>query len=525
MHSEFWYEPLTPVSFLRRAAAVYGDKTAVIDGERTFSYRELLDRSTRLAGALTVLAGGNAVAILAPNSHMLLEAHYGVPWSGSPLLTLNIRLSAPELAWIVDHAEAAILVYDSSLSSLAHAVSEMAAGRVKLVCCGGDDDEYERLLADAEPRTQPITDENALLSLNYTSGTTGKPKGVMYHHRGAYLQSVAMATQMRLDNSSRMLWTLPMFHCNGWCFTWAVTAAGGTHVCLRAVDHAEIWRLIDEEGITHLNGAPTVLTSIAYGEAAHRLNGAHKLLIGTGGAPPTPTILARLAELNMDVIHLYGLTETYGPAVICEWQQTWDSLDAPRRARLKARQGVCNVVSQPIRVVDSDGVDVPTDGQSIGEVAIRGNNVMAGYFKDPDATAAAVPDGWFRTGDLGVLHEDGYLELRDRSKDIIISGGENISSIEVENAIASHESVLEVAVVAVPDDRWGEVPVAHITLHPGAAADPADIERHVREQIGGFKVPKRMVFGALPKTGTGKVQKFALREQWRQKLQSPDVTV
>jgi fatty-acyl-CoA synthase len=525
MPSEFWFEPLTPVGFLRRAAAVYGDKTAVIDGERTFSYRELLDRSTRLAGALTAVAGGNPVAILAPNSYMLLESHYGVPWSGSPLLTLNIRLSAPELAWIIEHAEASVLIYDDSLSTLAHSVADLVAGRVKLVRCGGEADEYERLLVAAEPGTQPITDENALLSLNYTSGTTGKPKGVMYHHRGAYLQSVAMASQMGLDSNTRMLWTLPMFHCNGWCFTWAVTAVGGTHVCLRAVDHAQIWRLIDEEGITHLNGAPTVLTSIAYSEAAHRLNDGHKLLVGTGGAPPTPTILARLAELNIDVVHLYGLTETYGPAVICEWQKSWDDLDPPRRARLKARQGVCNIVSQPIRVVDADGADVPADGQSIGEVAIRGNNVMAGYYKDLDATAAAVPDGWFRTGDLGVLHEDGYLELRDRSKDIIISGGENISSIEVENAIASHESVLEVAVIAIPDDRWGEVPVAHITLHPGATPDQAAIEQHVRAQIGGFKVPKRMVFEPLPKNGTGKVQKFALREQWRQKLTAPDSTV
>ncbi|BBY02520.1 AMP-binding protein [Mycobacterium seoulense] len=525
MQSEFWFEPLTPVSFLRRAATIYGDNTAVVDGERTFSYRELLDRSTRLAGALIDLAGGKAVAILAPNSHALLEAHYGVPWSGSPLLTLNIRLSAPELAWIIDHAEAAVLIYDSSLSTLAHAVSDIVDSRMKLVCCGGENDEYEQLLAEAEPRIQPITDENALLSLNYTSGTTGKPKGVMYHHRGAYLQSVAMATQMRLENKSKMLWTLPMFHCHGWCFTWAVTAAGGAHICLRSVDHTEIWRLIDDEGVTHLNGAPVVLNSIAYGDAAHGLVPPRNLLIGTGGAPPTPTILARLAALNMDVVHLYGLTETYGPVVICEWQRSWDSYDAPRRARLKARQGVCNIVSQPVRVLDANGDDVPKDGRTMGEVAIRGNNVMAGYFKDPGATEAAVPDGWFRTGDLGVLHEDGYLELRDRSKDIIISGGENISSIEVENAIASHESVLEVAVVAVPDDRWGEVPVAHITLHPGATADQADIERHVREQLGGFKVPKRIVFEALPKTGTGKVQKFALREQWRQKLQSPDLTV
>lgn len=523
MRNDFFYESLTPLVFLRRAADVYGARQAVVDGSSSFTYSELLERSERLASALRVLAGGSTVAILAPNSHMLLESHFGVPWSGSPMLTLNTRLSPPELTWIIDHAEAKVLIYDSSLTTVANAVSQASSAPLQLICCGGAEDAYEALLTNAVPHVQPIDDENALLSLNYTSGTTGRPKGVMYTHRGAYLQSLAMVSHMQLNNTSKMLWTLPMFHCHGWCFTWAVTAAGGTHVCLRTVDHAEIWRLVDDEGITHLNGAPTVLNLIAYGEAAHRLPPGRNLLIGTGGAPPTPTMLRRLAELNLSAVHLYGLTETYGPVVICEWQDAWNYLDASAQARMRARQGVCNVVSRPIRVVDATGSDVPADGQSLGEVAVRGNNVMSGYYKDAEATAAAVPDGWFRTGDLGVLHPDGYLELRDRRKDIIISGGENISSIELENAIASHDSVLEVAVIAVPNARWGEVPVAFVTLHAGRAADQPDIEQHVRRQLGGFKVPRRMVFGPLPKTGTGKVQKFALREQWRRNAESSAV--
>jgi len=515
--AEMSYEPLTPVSFLRRAAVVYGDRLAVVDGDQRFTYAELQERAHRLAGALVPLAEGRPVAVLAPNTHVMLEAHYGVPLAGVPLLALNLRLSAGELAYIVDHAEAGVLVHDAELGDLARAVANELAARgrpLHLVAAGGPDDAYEALLAGAPPTAVPVTDERGLLSLNYTSGTTGKPKGVMYHHRGAYLQALAMVMHTRMDVSSAFLWTLPMFHCNGWCFTWAVTAAGATHVCLRRVEPAEIWRLAREAGVTHFNAAPTVLISLANHPDAAPFD--HPVRVATGGAPPSPALLSRLDALGVEVTHLYGLTETFGPAVVCDWRPEWDALDAPARARLKARQGVGNVVSGELRVIGRDGADVPADATTIGEVALRGNNVMAGYLKDPEATRAAAPDGWFRTGDLAVLHPDGYVELRDRAKDVIISGGENIASVEVEQVIAEHPAVLEVAVVGVPDDHWGEVPAAYVTLRPGHEVAPEEITEWVRGRLARFKAPKRVVFGELPKTSTGKIQKFVLRDQARE---------
>ncbi|MFF7945096.1 AMP-binding protein [Nocardia gamkensis] len=509
---DFGYEPLTPLGFLERAAAVHRDGLAVIDGTVQLSYGQLLERCQRLAGALGKASGKGPVAVLAPNTHVMLETHFGVPGSGSPLLTLNIRLSEHELAWIVDHAEASTLIYDSAWADKARGIAALSNRPIALVCAGGPDDEYESMLASAEQYFEPVLDENSVIALNYTSGTTGKPKGVIYRHRGAYLQSLAMVTHTGLTADSAMLWTLPMFHCNGWCFTWAVTAATGTHVCLRSVVPTEIWRLIEEADITHLNGAPTVLSMIAYASEARPLSADRRLLVGTGGAPPTPAILRRMSELGIDVLHLYGLTETYGPVVVSEWRSGWSDLEAGQKAALRARQGIANVISRPVRIVGSAGVDVPADGTTVGEVAIRGNNVMGGYLKDPVATAQAAPDGWFRTGDLGVMHPDGYLELRDRSKDIIVSGGENISSIEIENVIASHPAVLEVAVIAVPDEHWGEVPAAYVTLHDSAAASASDIVDHVRKSLAGFKVPKRVIFGPLPKTATGKVKKFELRK-------------
>ncbi|WP_200846188.1 AMP-binding protein [Mycolicibacterium vanbaalenii] len=511
MTHDFWYEPLTPLGFLDRAAAVHRDGVAVIDGPVQLTYGQLLQRCQRLAGALREDSAVGPVAVLAPNTHVMLEAHYGVPGSGSALLTLNIRLSEQELAWIVDHAEASTLIYDSEWAEKARAIAALSNRPLALVCAGGPDDEYESMLSSADEFFEPVADENGVISLNYTSGTTGKPKGVLYRHRGAYLQSLAMVAHTGLNADSAMLWTLPMFHCNGWCFTWAVTAATGTHVCLRSVVAEDIWRLIDEADITHLNGAPTVLAMMAYAKEARPLSAGRKLLVGTGGAPPTPAILRRMSDLGIDILHLYGLTETYGPVVFSEWRNKWSHLDVGQTAALRARQGIANVVSRPVRIVDSTGADVPADGATMGEVAVRGNNVMGGYLKDPAATAEAAPDGWFRTGDLGVMHPDGYLELRDRSKDVIISGGENISSIEIENVIASHPSVLEVAVIAVPDDKWGEVPGAYVTLHDGALASASDIVTHVRQSLAGFKVPKRVTFGPLPKTATGKVKKYALR--------------
>jgi fatty-acyl-CoA synthase len=332
----------------------------------------------------------------------------------------------------------------------------------------------------------------------------------MYHHRGAYLQALAMALHTGITSDSVYLWTLPMFHCNGWCFPWAVTAMGGMHLCLRKDDAPAIWRHLRESGVTHLCGAPTVLTMIAWDASAATVERAVR--IATGGAPPTPALLERMALLGLDVMHLYGLTETYGPAGICEWRSEWSGLRIEQQARLKARQGVSNVIGLTARVVDRGGGDVPADGTTIGEIRLRGNNLMLGYFKDDAATAAAAPDGWFRTGDLGVRHPDGYIELRDRSKDVIISGGENITSIEVEQAIASHAAVLEVAVVGAPDERWGEVPVAYVVLRPDAIVSEQDIVDHVKSRIARFKAPKRVVFGELPRTSTGKIQKYLLRE-------------
>ncbi|MGQ0574577.1 MAG: acyl--CoA ligase family protein [Pseudonocardia sp.] len=506
------FEPLTPVSFLDRAAAAHGDRTAVVDGPHRWTYAQLRDRCRRLAGALAPLAGGRPVAVLAPNTHVLLEANYGVPWAGVPLVAVNTRLSAGEVAYILEHCRAAVLVHDPVFDELV----EQAFGKLddpprRIRAGAGYGGAYEELLDGATPGAVTPDDERALLSVNYTSGTTGRPKGVMYHHRGAYLQALAMVGHTQLSPSSVHLWTLPMFHCNGWCFPWAVTAAAGTHVCLPRVDPAQVWRLIREEGVTHLEGAPTVLSMLAYAPEAAPLP--RTVRIATGGAPPSPAILRRMGELGFDVTHLYGLTETFGPVMICDWRPEWNDLDPGEQARLKARQGVGNMISCTARVVAKDGTDVAADGASVGEIALRGNNVMLGYLDDPEATAAAAPDGWFRTGDLGVVHPDGYVELRDRSKDVIVSGGENIASVEVEQAIAEHPAVLEVAVIAVPDERWGEVPAAYVALHSGAEATAEEIVAHVRERLARFKAPKHVVFGELPKTSTGKVQKFVLRDR------------
>jgi len=509
------FEPLTPTAFLERSAGVFADRVAVVDGDHRFTYEELRDRSRRLAGALHAELGlqpGERVAVLAPNTHLLLEAHYGVPFSGCVLVALNVRLSAPELAQILSHSEARVLLCDSDLGELGAEAIRLARSPARIVVGGPDSDEYEQLVAGAHPYAAPVADERALLALNYTSGTTGEPKGVMYHHRGAYLQALSQVIHADLSASSRFLWTLPMFHCNGWCFTWAVTAAGGTHHCLRKVEPTEIWPALRNDGITHFNAAPTVLSMIAWHPAAEPLPPSRAVRVGTGGAPPSPALLERMAALNMDVTHLYGLTETFGPAVVCEWRPEWDDLPLSEQATLKARQGVNNVIGTSVRVLDSDGVDVARDGQTMGEVALRGNNVMLGYYRDDAATRRAVPDGWFRTGDLAVHHPDGYVELRDRSKDIIISGGENIASIEVEQALASHRAVLEAAVVAAPDETWGEVPIAFVTLQPDQSVTGSELQAHVRERLAHFKAPRQVHFTDLPKTSTGKIRKHVLRE-------------
>ena len=515
MNAAFDFEPLTPTAFLHRAAYVFRDRIGVIDGDRRFTYAEFLDRCLRFAGALHALGvrRGDRVAVLAGNSSTMLAAHYAVPFAGAVLVALNTRITPADMAFSIGHCGARILIHGDDFEAAASQTAGLVGGGLQRVRAGGADDQLEAMIASSVPCEHAVGDERSMLAINYTSGTTARPKGVMYHHRGAYLQALAMAAQMGVTSDSVYLWTLPMFHCNGWCFPWAVTAMGGVHLCLNKVEAAAIWRHMRESGVTHFCGAPTLLTMTIWDAEAAKLP--RPVRIATGGAPPTPALLVRCADLGMDVTHLYGLTETYGPSVICEWRSEWSQLPLAEQARLKARQGVANVVGQTVRVVDAGGRDVPADATTMGEIAIRGNNVMLGYYKDEAATRKACPDGWFRTGDLGVMHADGYFEVRDRAKDVIISGGENISSVEVEQALATNAAVLETAVVAAPDEKWGEVPVAFVTLKDGASATDAELIAHVRTKLARFKAPKRVVFGPLPKTATGKVQKNVLRDRLR----------
>ncbi|PXY32445.1 acyl--CoA ligase family protein [Prauserella muralis] len=521
--ADTWYTPLTPLSFLERSAEVFADKTAIVYGERRTTYREFAAEATRVARGLRAcgVEPGDRVACLLPNIPEMLVAHFAVPLAGGALVAINTRLAPAEIRYILEHSGARVLVVDAALHASVPddvpvrevvTVTDPASGASPDPRLGGLS--YAELLArgSAEPLPWTVADERSTISINYTSGTTGRPKGVMYHHRGAYLNSLAEVVHSRHSPESRYLWTLPMFHCNGWCTTWGVTAVGGTHVCLRAVDAAEIWRLLDSEGITHLNGAPTVLNTIANHEGAHPLS--REVVVTTAGAPPSPTVITRMSALGARLVHVYGLTETYGPYTVCEWQDGWARLDVEARSRLLARQGVGMVVTDGVRVVDEEMNDVPRDGATMGEVVMRGNNVMSGYFADPDATATAFRGGWFHSGDLGVWHPDGYVELRDRAKDIIVSGGENISTIEVEAALDSHPAVLEVAVVGVPDEKWGERPKAYVVRRQGEDAAAEDLLEHARARIARYKVPDEVEFVTeLPKTSTGKIQKFQLRER------------
>ncbi|MGH3321437.1 MAG: acyl--CoA ligase family protein [Streptosporangiaceae bacterium] len=522
-----WYTPLTPLAFLERSAEVFPDKTAIVYGDRRLTYAEFAAEATRLAHALRAsgVRPGDRVAYLLPNIPEMLVAHFGVPLAGAVLVAINTRLAPEEVRYICDHSGAKVLVVDAGLHDTAAPVADRLATVREIVTvvdptAGAEPDptitgaSYGDLLARGtdEPLPWTVDDERATISINYTSGTTGRPKGVMYHHRGAYLNALGEIVHSTHTPESVYLWTLPMFHCNGWCTTWAVTAIGGTHVCLRQVDPTAIWRLIDGEGVTHLNGAPTVLNAIANAPEAHPP--ARELVVTTAAAPPSPTVIRRMADLGITVVHVYGLTETYGPYTVCEVQEGWPKLDVGDRARKLARQGVAMLVSDPIGVVDDAMGDVPRDGETIGEVVMRGNIVMSGYFEDPEATAKAFRGGWFHSGDLGVWHPDGYIELRDRAKDIIVSGGENISTIEVESAIDSHPAVLEVAVIGVPDERWGERPKAFVLLRDGTSATADEIVDHVRTQLARYKAPDSVEFvDALPKTSTGKTQKFQLREK------------
>jgi fatty-acyl-CoA synthase len=513
--SKVFRSELNPVDFLRRAAYMYPDKTAVVDGGRRYPYRELAERSWRLANALRSagLRKGDRVATLLFNSAPMLEAHFGVPAAGGILVAINNRLAGAEVGYILGHSGARFVLLDAELEPVVEPLTLAGVTVIRSGTAGDAKDEYEEFLA-AAPSLEPeswLEDEEETISINYTSGTTGQPKGVQYTYRGAYLNALSEVIVAGMSPESVYLWTLPMFHCNGWCFPWAVTAVAARHVALRAVDPDLVWQLIDEEGVTHYNGAPTVQLMIINHPNAHRLEQPVTAMVAA--SPPSPTLLARLSELNFRIVHVYGLTETYGPITVCPTQEGWQELPPEQRARLLARQGQAYPSADLVRVVDQDMQDIPRDGEAMGEVVMRGNNVMSGYFGDETATESAFRGGWFHSGDLAAWHADGNIELRDRSKDIIISGGENISSIEVEQTICAHPAVLECAVIGIPHERWGERPKAFVTLNSAAGASADEIIAFCRERLAHYKCPDAIEFGPLPKTSTGKVQKFALRER------------
>jgi fatty-acyl-CoA synthase len=524
------FAALTPVSFLERAADVYPGKLAVVHGERRYTYRQLDERVRRLASVLADagVGRGDTVAIMAPNVPALLEAHYAVPGLGAVLNALNYRLDAKTIAFCLEHGEAKVLITDREFSGVVS--KALALVRRKPIVVDIDDPlappgerlgdyEYEGWIAhgnDVYPLPGP-KDEWDSLALLYTSGTTGDPKGVVYHHRGAYLNALGNALAFNLTPRSVYLWTLPMFHCSGWTYTWAVTAAGGTHVCLRRVDPALIFPAIAEHRVTHMCGAPIVLNMLVHAPEAVKRKFDHRVEVATGGAAPPSAVIEAMENMGFNVTHLYGLTESYGPATVCAWQEEWTELPLRERARLMARQGVRYPTLEGLQVADPQThVPVVRDGATLGEVMLRGNTVMKGYLKNPKATAEAFREGWYHTGDLAVWHPDGYIEVKDRSKDIIITGGENVSSLEIEECLYRHPQVMEAAVVGRPDDKWGESPCAFVVPKPGAILDAEEVKRWCREHLAGFKVPRTVVFGELPKTSTGKIQKFLLRERARE---------
>ena len=501
-------EELTPISFLERAGTVHADRIAAVDSDRRYTYQEWRGRSRRLAHALRKagLEKGDRVAFLALNSEPLLLGHFGVLQGGGVIVAINTRLSPDEVGYILDHSGSTTVFFSPELEPL---LANAPAG-LRRVGLGW---EFEDFLATGsdEPVESWLEDEYEVCAIDYTSGTTGRPKGVMYHHRGAYLNAIAMAMDLRLDGESRYLWTLPMFHCNGWTITWGCAAVGACGVCIPKVDPAQIWRLFKSREATHFCAAPTVLIMLVNDPAAERLEQPVRLF--TAAAPPSPTIISQMAELNFRLEHVYGLTETYGPFTINVPPPGFSELDPVAQALLRARQGVPNLLAGEVRVVDEQMRDVTQDGETLGEVVMRGNVVMKGYFRNEEATDTAFAGGWFHSGDVGVMHADGSIELRDRKKDIIISGGENISTIEVEQAVVSHPDVLEAAVIAIPDARWGEVPKAFVTLKPGRTLSAEELMAYLRTRLPGFKMPKAVEFGELPKTSTGKVQKFVLRDR------------
>ncbi|HEV8016644.1 MAG TPA: acyl-CoA synthetase [Stellaceae bacterium] len=519
--------PLTPLGFIERAAAVHPEHLAVVHGAQRFTWAESYARCRRLASALRRRGIGknDTVAVMAPNVPPLFEAHFGVPMTGAVLNALNTRLDAATIAFVLEHGEAKVLLTDREFSATVAAA--LAQLKTKPLVIDIDDllappgeklgaTDYESFLATGDPdfAWEYPADEWDAIALNYTSGTTGNPKGVVYHHRGAYLNAIGNLMVWSLPRHPIYLWTLPMFHCNGWCFPWTITALAGTHVCLRRVEAGAIFAAIERERVTHLCGAPIVANLLLNAPDEQRRTVGHTIAMMTAGAAPPAAVLQGIEAMGFAMTHVYGLTEVYGPSVVSEWHGEWNARPAEERAALKARQGVRYPVLEGLMVADPQSlVPVPRDGASMGEIFMRGNIVMKGYLKNAKATREAFAGGWFHTGDLAVAHPDGYVEIKDRSKDIIISGGENISTIEVESVLYRHPDVLEAAVVARPDPHWGETPCAFVTLKPGHQAGAEAIIAHCREHLAHFKAPKTVVFGPLPKTSTGKVQKFQLREQ------------
>ncbi len=523
------FHPLTPISFLERSARIFPDKVAVVHGHLSRTYHELYDRCNRLASALANrgIGIGDTVAIMSPNTPAMLEAHYGVPMCGAVLNALNYRLDAATIAFTLQHGEAKILLTDREFSGVVSQALEQYDSDITVIDIddpyaeGGQpigETDYESLLEEGDPNDRWLIpeDEWQAICLNYTSGTTGNPKGVVFHHRGAYLNALGNALTFRLDSSSVYLWTLPMFHCNGWTFTWAVTAVSATHVCLRKVDPVHIFPAIEKNRVTHMCGAPIVLNMLVHAPVEQKIKFEQVVEVATGGAAPPSQVIAEMEKLGFRVTHLYGLTETYGPATVCAWQEKWDGRSLSERAAMMARQGVRYPTLDEVKVLDPDSMEpVPQDGTTMGELMVRGNTVMRGYLKNRQATDEAFSGDWYHTGDLGVTHEDGYIEVRDRSKDIIISGGENISSLEVEDVLYRHPYVMEAAVVARPDDKWGETPCAFVTATPGfeRSLTVEEVIDWCRDHLARYKIPKTVIFGGLPKTSTGKIQKFVLRER------------
>jgi len=521
------YVPLSPIGFLLRSAAVYPGRLAVAYGERRYSWHQALERCRRLASALAAhgIGRGDTVALMAPNLPEAFEAHFGVPMAGAVLNALNIRLDPDTIALILRHGEAKVLITDTEFSpAIKEALARLDDKPTVIDIAdvqgpGGErlgEMDYEAFLATGDPEFAELTptDEWEAIALNYTSGTTGYPKGVVYHHRGAYLNALGNVLVWGMRQHPVYLWTLPMFHCNGWCFPWTITAMAGTHVCLRRVEAGAIYQAIARDRVTHLCGAPVVMNMLLNADAAERRALDRRIEMMTAGAAPPAAVIEGMEGLGFHITHVYGLTEVYGPAVVCAWHGEWDELPAAEQARLKARQGVTYPVLDGLMVADPVSLaPVPADGATMGEVFMRGNIVMKGYLKNPRATEEAFDGGWFHSGDLGVVHPDGYIELKDRSKDIIISGGENISTIEVEDVLYRHPCVLEAAVVARPDPMWGETPCAFVTLKPEARAEAGEIIAFCRDHLAHFKAPRTVIFGPLPKTSTGKIQKFVLRER------------